>query len=195
MKRRFVFLVILMAIILSSCADTDKNELPNENAILTPESSTSEETTTTDFSPVSETEKIEKTDAFIEQYNQVAPTPITDISEVDVTDKESGHYRTEFRLSAFSDSYAKTGYIADSAIDIVSYGWLEADIRVYVSSADLDQAKEVIKAASPILDSDLTESDIQEVLDYLDEYKSANGYYYGKIGLLYIGSDLMLKVE
>lgn len=194
MKRHYVFLVILMAIILSSCADTDKNELPNENAIMTPESSISEETATTDSSSV-ETEKMEKTDGFIEQYNQVAPTPITDISEVDVTDKESGHYRTEFRLSAFSDSYAKTGYIADSAIDIVSYGWLDVDIRVYVSGADLDRAKEVIKAASPILDSDLTESDIQEVLDYLDENKSANGYYYGKIGLLYLGSELMLKVE
>ncbi|WP_317321453.1 hypothetical protein [Subdoligranulum variabile] len=194
MKRHYVFLVILIAIILSSCADTDKNELPNENAILTPESSISEETATTDSSSV-ETEKIEKTDGFIEQYNQVAPTPITDISEVDVTDKESGHYRTEFRLSAFLDSYAKTGYIADSAIDIVSYGWLDVDIRVYVTGADLDRAKEVIKAASPILDSDLTESDIQEVLDYLDEHKSANGYYYGKIGLLYDGSELMLKVE
>lgn len=194
MKRHYVFLVILIAIILSSCADTDKNELPNENAILTPESSISEETATTDSSSV-ETEKIEKTDGFIEQYNQVAPTPITDISEVDVTDKESGHYRTEFRLSAFSDSYAKTGYIADSAIDIVSYGWLDVDIRIYVTGADLDRAKEVIKAASPILDSDLTESDIQEVLDYLDEHKSANGYYYGKIGLLYDGSELMLKVE
>lgn len=194
MKRHYVFLVILMAIILSSCADTYKNELPNENAIMTPESSISEETATTDSSSV-ETEKMEKTDGFIEQYNQVAPTPITDISEVDVTDKESGHYRTEFRLSAFSDSYAKTGYIADSAIDIVSYGWLDVDIRVYVSGADLDRAKEVIKAASPILDSDLTESDIQEVLDYLDENKSANGYYYGKIGLLYLGSELMLKVE
>lgn len=194
MKRHYIFLVILMAIILSSCADTDKNELPNENAILTPESSISEETATTDSSSV-ETEKIEKTDGFIEQYNQVAPTPITDISEVDVTDKESGHYRTEFRLSAFSDSYAKTGYIADSAIDIVSYGWLDVDIRVYVTGADLDRAKEVIKAASPVLDSDLTESDVQEVLDYLDEHKSANGYYYGKIGLLYDGSELMLKVE
>lgn len=194
MKRHYIFLVILMAIILSSCADTDKNELPNENAILTPESSISEETATTDSSSV-EIEKIEKTDGFIEQYNQVAPTPITDISEVDVTDKESGHYRTEFRLSAFSDSYAKTGYIADSAIDIVSYGWLDVDIRVYVTGADLDRAKEVIKAASPVLDSDLTESDVQEVLDYLDEHKSANGYYYGKIGLLYDGSELMLKVE
>lgn len=194
MKRYCAFLVMLMVILLSSCADTGKNVLSNENTILTPESSMSEETAATDSS-VEEPEKIEKTDTFIEQYNQVAPTPITDISDVDVTDKESGHYRTEFRLGAFSDSYAKTGYIADSVIDIVSYGWTHDDIRVYVSGANLDRAKEVIKAASPILDSDLTESDIQEVLDYLDENKSANGYYYGKIGLLYIGSELMLKVE
>lgn len=38
--------------------------------------------------------EISKVDLFIEKYNEVATTPITDTVEVDVTDKESGHYRT-----------------------------------------------------------------------------------------------------
>lgn len=138
--------------------------------------------------------ELSKVDLFIEEYNKVAVSPITDAIEVDVTDKESGHYRTEFRLGAFSDSYAKTGKIGDIVIDIVCYGWDNEDIRVYVNGIDLEQAKEIIKIASPILDSNLSDADIQMTLDYLDEYKSANGYYYGDIGIVYEG-DLMMKVE
>ena len=64
----------------------------------------------------------------------------------------------------------------------------------------LEQAKEIIKVASPILDTTLSESDIQDVMTFLDENQEANGYYYGDIGLLLLGKykesyELMLKVE
>ena len=63
-----------------------------------------------------------------------------------------------------------------------------------------EQAKEIIKVASPILDTTLSESDIQDVMTFLDENQEANGYYYGDIGLLLLGKykesyELMLKVE
>ena len=46
----------------------------------------------------------------------------------------------------------------------------------------------------------MSESDIQDVMSYLDENQEANGYYYGDIGLLLLGKykesyELMLKVE
>ena len=103
--------------------------------------------------------------------------PITDISEIDVTDQTSGHYRTEFRLGAFEDAYAKTGLIGDIAVDIVGYGWDKEDIRIYADGISLEQAKEIIKVASPILDTTLSESDIQDVMTFLDENQEANGYY------------------
>ena len=44
------------------------------------------------------------------------------------------------------------------------------------------------------------DSDIQEAIDYVDEHKEANGYYYGKLGLLvlghgYRGYEFMLKLS
>lgn len=145
-------------------------------------------------------EELTKVDLFIDTYNKTAPTPITDISIVDVTNQESGHYRTEFRLGAFSNAYAKTGYIGEIIVDIVGYGWDNEDIRIYADGISLEQAKEIIQIASPILDSTLSDSDIQDVMTYLDENQEANGYYYGDIGLLLLGKykesyELMLKVE
>ena len=144
--------------------------------------------------------ELDKVDLFIEEYNKAATTPITDISEIDVTDQTSEHYRTEFRLGAFEDAYAKTGLIGDIAVDIVGYGWDKEAIRIYADDISLEQAQEIIKAASPILDTTLSESDIQDVMTYLDENQEANGYYYGDIGLLLLGKykesyELMLKVE
>lgn len=144
--------------------------------------------------------ELDKVDLFIEEYNKAATIPITDISEIDVTDQTSEHYRTEFRLGAFEDAYAKTGLIGDIAVDIVGYGWDKEAIRIYADDISLEQAQEIIKAASPILDTTLSESDIQDVMTYLDENQEANGYYYGDIGLLLLGKykesyELMLKVE
>lgn len=141
-----------------------------------------------------------KVDLFIEEYNKAAATPITDISEIDVTNKESGHYRTEFRLGAFADAYAQTGFIGNIVVDIVGYGWDKEAIRIYADGISLEQAKEIIQIASPILDDTLSESDIQDVMSYLDENQEANGYYYGDIGLSLLGKykesyELMIKVE
>lgn len=41
--------------------------------------------------------------------------------------------------------------------------------------------------------------DIQTTVDYLEEHKSANGYYYANLGIVVLGSDvngynLMLKM-
>ena len=144
--------------------------------------------------------EITMVDLFIDEYNKAAATPITDISEIDVTNKESGHYRTEFRLGAFADAYAKMGLIGDIVVDIVGYGWDKEDIRIYADEISLEQTKEIIKISSPILDETLSDSDIQDVMSYLDENQEENGYYYGDIGLLLLEKhkesyELMLKVE
>lgn len=144
--------------------------------------------------------EISKVDLFIEKYNEVATTPITDTVEVDVTDKESGHYRTQFRLGAFSEVEAKTGHIGDTVIDIVCYGRDNEDIRVYADGIDLEQAKEIVKIASPVMDSTLSDTDLQNALSYIDENKEANGYYYGNLGMILLGKhqesyELMLEKE
>ena len=208
-KKEHIIVIVLMFIaitVLSSCS------LNNDNQTLYNNSANSKEAESSDSVQVSDelsgnadssTETVAellKVDNFIEQYNMIASTPITDIIEIDITDKESGHYRTEFRLGAFSDSYAKTGKIGDTTIDIVGYGWNNDNLRLYVDSADLALIKEIIEAASPILDPMVSEADVQAALEYLDEHQEANGYYYGDIGMTLLGKnkacyELMLKVE
>lgn len=144
-------------------------------------------------SEIPETENSVKT--FVTAYNKVATTEISNLTEVDVTDRESGHYRTEFRLGAFSDSYAVTGNIDDANIDIIGYGWLKKCIRIYADNISLEQAIEIVKISIPILDETVSESDFQETIDDLENGKKLNGYYCGKVGILWIGDDLMLKYE
>ena len=144
-------------------------------------------------SEIPETENSVKT--FVTAYNKVATTEISNLTEVDVTDRKSGHYRTEFRLGAFSDSYAVTGNIDDANIDIIGYGWLEKCIRIYADNISLEQAIEIVKISIPILDETVSESDFQETIDDLENGKELNGYYCGKVGILWNGDDLMLKYE
>lgn len=197
MRKIFALLLILiMACSMAACSGengntTSRDEIMQQETQSDGQDSGSHEDKEDIEQVESETPPVElsKVDLFIDEYNKAAATPITDISEIDVTNKESGHYRTEFRLGAFADAYAKTGLIGDIVVDIVGYGWDKEDIRIYADGISLEQAKEIIKVASPILDTTLSESDIQDVMTYLDENQEANGYYYGDIGLILLGKD------
>lgn len=134
-------------------------------------------------------------DSFVTAYNQVATAQISNVTEVNVTDKESGHYRTEFRLGAFSDSYAVTGNVDDVNVDIVGYGWRKDCIRIYADDVSLEKAVEITKMSIPILDESVPESDIQVVLSDMVNGNELNGRYCGNVGILWSGDDLMLKAE
>ena len=208
MRRILAFLLILLiACSMVACSSDPNNSKSSSEGIQQKSNSDAQSTElqnekedTEETKPEQPSLELDKVDLFIEEYNKAATTPITDISEIDVTDQTSEHYRTEFRLGAFEDAYAKTGLIGDIAVDIVGYGWDKEDIRIYADGISLEQAQEIIKTASPILDTTLSESDLQDVMTYLDENQEANGYYYGDIGLLLLGKykesyELMLKVE
>ena len=115
------------------------------------------------------------------------------------SDKSSGHYRTEFRLNAYREAIGKSYKYGDTTVDIIlsSSGSIE---RIYMDGASYEQCEAMIRYASPLLDSTVTETDIQETIDYIAEYKSANGYYYAKLGLLMLGGgdkgyEFMLKLS
>ena len=86
-------IVIIMTLSITACSSNTDNQVSEEPTV---------------DEPVVEQSMV---DAFIEKYNEIATTPITDVVEVDITDSASGHYRTEFRLDAFKESIAKTGKI------------------------------------------------------------------------------------
>ena len=136
-------------------------------------------------------------DSFIAEINKSEDISLEYVEDLIPSDKEGGHYRTEFRLNAWKDSTGKSYKYGDSTVDIIlsSSGEIQ---RIYMDGATLEQCENMIRYASSLLDSTATEADIQEAVDYIDEHKEANGYYYGKLGLLVLGHgdsgyEFMLK--
>lgn len=136
-------------------------------------------------------------DSFIAEINKSEDISLEYVENFIPSDKEGGHYRTEFRLNAWKDSTGKSYKYGDSTVDIIlsSSGAIQ---RIYMDGATLEQCENMIRYASSLLDSTATEADIQEAVDYIDEHKEANGYYYGKLGLLVLGHgdssyEFMLK--
>lgn len=136
-------------------------------------------------------------DSFIAEINKSEDISLEYVEDFIPSDKEGGHYRTEFRHNAWKDSTGKSYKYGDSTVDIIlsSSGEIQ---RIYMDGATLEQCENMIRYASSLLDSTATEADIQEAVDYIDEHKEANGYYYGKLGLLVLGHgdsgyEFMLK--
>ena len=195
MKKAFLFILLSLTIVVCAASgntDDKASSIPSDSP-----SDSSQDTAGPNRSEETIQEPDVKTlvNSFVTAYNDAATAQISNVTEVNVTDKESSHYRTEFRLGAFSDSYAVTGNIDDINIDIVGYGWSKDDIRIYADDISLEQAIEITKISIPLLDKTVSESDIQAALSDMETGDELNGYYCGNVGILWIGDDLMLKVE
>ena len=116
-----------------------------------------------------------------------------------VQDGDSGHYRTEFRLNAYSDAVGKSYSYNDATIDFIvrgeSWGEPHFPIRIYTTANDFDQNLELFKAAAKAMEPELTDQELQEAVDYLIEHRSANGYYFSNLGLLFNASEMMIKYK
>lgn len=198
MKKIFaLFIILAMIFSLVACGGNSDNQATDEGT------KQEEQTIDTQEQPVEESTTEETVveqsmvDTFIEEYNATATTPIIDAVEVDVTDQASGHYRTEFRLGAFEDSIAKTGKIGDIVIDIVNCGWQHDELRVYADGITPEQAAEIVKYASPIMDPDVSNDDLQDVLDYLTGTNDYHNGYFGNLCMTFndIRGELMLRTD
>ena len=138
----------------------------------------------------------------VEEFNESTDNKLFFAEDFVVSSKESGHYRTEFRLGAYKDAVGKSYNFSDKTVDIVatkSYSG-KINIRVYSDGITLDQCIELIKYISPLLDTAIPDETVIETIDYVKEQKKANGYYYGELGLLVLGNDtkgyeLMIKTD
>ena len=106
-------------------------------------------------------------DSFIAEINKSEDISLEYVENFIPSDKEGGHYRTEFRLNAWKDSTGKSYKYGDSTVDIIlsSSGEIQ---RIYMDGATLEQCENMIRYASSLLDSTATEADIQEAVDYID---------------------------
>lgn len=174
---------------------TENNDVvsyENNNDLLTSEDSTS----SNDLS------KETIINEFVDNYNKSSPDKMSYLNDFDVQDKTNRHYRTEFRLNAYTDAVGKSYEIDANEIDIVSSQDLlgEINIRIYGNNLSLEQCIDLIKYASPLLDSNTDDDIINEAIRYVLDNKGANGYYYGDLGLEITKNDsqgynLMIKTD
>ena len=127
--------------------------------------------TQTNNSNGNETEQVEKeikvNETFIEKYNAIGTSKIENIVTYNAQDKDSGYYRTEFRLNAFENNTSIHGTIENGTIDLINYGSLsEKDgFRLYASIGNEEKMKILFKNAINIIDNSITDDEINEEID------------------------------
>ncbi len=138
---------------------------------------------------------------FVDKYNSLSSNPLIYKEDFVVQDSNSEHYKREFRLNAYKNSVGKSYALGEVRVDIIySSRMFDDALRVYVDNASFEQCYEVIKFASPVMDEDIENEEIQDALDYVDKNREANGYYYGNLCIVLSGkySDsyrLMIKQD
>ena len=194
MKKVFISILLILCIFLVGCDDIYDalEEAMNSITVFTEpaESQTIDdviEITSNNDIPTIESEII----SFVNAFNSSSNVSLVFVEDFTPSDKSSLHYRTEFRLSAYSDAIGKSYTLGETVVDIVGkQSWSGSiTIRVYMDGATLDQCVEMVKYASPIMDSDIDSNELQTTIDYITENKTANGYYYADLGLLLLGND------
>ena len=176
---------------IPSQTDSVQVAQPTEN---TTQDTTAPETTTPEISLDEYIENV------VSKYNAQATEELVFVEEFTPSDKESGHYRTEFRLTAYDDAVGKSYLLGDKVVDLVASPTIFGGInfRVYTNDTSLEQVIALIQGMSPIMDESLTASELQETITEVSTKKTANGYYYGELGITLFGSDetgyeLMIK--
>ena len=213
MKKVLISLLLILCLVLVGCGVS--NSTPEVTTTPITEFSETSTTPTTESSETNTTEEIPETSetveettieseilSFVDTFNGDSAVQLMFAEDFTPSDKASSHYRTEFRLSAYSDAIGKSYKYDEAVVDIVGKQDWSGDItiRVYMDGATLEQCAEMVKYASPIMDPDIDTADVQKTIDYINENKTANGYYYADLGLLLLGNDtkgyeFMLKMS
>lgn len=141
-------------------------------------------------------------DDVVSKYNAQATEQLVFVESFDPQDRDNGHYRVEFRLSAYNEAIGKSYLLGDKVVDLVAHETYLGGIsfRVYTNDVSLEQVVNLIQGMSPIMDTTMSEADLQATIEEVSTKKTANGYYYGELGITLFGSDvkgyeLMIKTD
>ena len=141
-------------------------------------------------------------DDVVSKYNEQATEQLVFVESFDPQDRDNGHYRVEFRLSAYNEAIGKSYLLGDKVVDLVAHETYLGGIsfRVYTNDVSLEQVVNLIQGMSPIMDTTMSEADLQATIEEVSTKKTANGYYYGELGITLFGSDvkgyeLMIKTD
>lgn len=136
----------------------------------------------------------------VTKYNAQTTEALIFVEDFIPSDKDSGHYRTEFRLATYNDAIGKSYLLGDKIVDLVASPTILGNInfRVYTNDICLEQVITLIQGISPIIDEGLTVSELQDAITVVSTNKTANGYYYGELCITLFARDeecyeLMIK--
>lgn len=122
-------------------------------------------------------------DAFIDNYNNTSPFPVTDISDMDI---QGDDYRTEFRLAAFENAIGKKGTVSEGTLEVVNYGvWKNDQIRVYAYVDTYESAFEIVCSIIHIFDPTISPDAISEEMGKSGSFTLGSGNFITG----YIGED------
>ena len=194
-KRIIIITCVIIALVLTGIGKNKKGTESDEKTDLVEvnESTlrTTEATTEAASQGEAENEDDEKQEPtklinkFVDTFNLDSETKLVFVEDFIPSDKKNGHYRTEFRLNAYKEAVGKSYSYNDTTVDIVSHTVMfgETPMRIYMNGASLQQCEDMIKYTSPIMDNNITE-EANNTINYIDENKTANGYYYAELGLV-----------
>ena len=115
-----------------------------------------------------EKDRFSNLNLFIEKYNEIAATPITNTFEIDIS-SGSEYYRTEFRLNAYQNAPALKGSIGSGSIEIINSnyeGIFGSDLRIYAFVDSLDVTTDIFESYCKACDPDITQEDFDEFYKY-----------------------------
>ena len=139
-------------------------------------------------------------DSLVNDYNATAEEKLVYVEDFIPSDKSSGHYRTEFRLGAYKDAIGKSYLLGDKVVDIIANGFYgNVNSRIYTNDVSFEQIESLVKGMSPLMDPELSAAEFNDAFDRIEEEKTANGLYFGNLGMTLFGSDtkgyeMMLKL-
>lgn len=200
--KKHIGVLFLLSICLVGCGEQKYN---SNEPIVSTENIESLVTTESEITTENEADKElsieDNMQLFVDKINKNANITLEYIEDFVPSDNSGPHYRTEFRLSAYENAIGKSYSYGSATVDIVIREDYLGEIipRIYMDNATIEQCTNIINIVSPIMDSTISDAEIQDTINYVLENKEANGYYYGNLGLLLNGSgenkyELMLKM-
>lgn len=101
-------------------------------------------------------------DGFISKFNSTAEVPFIETERFTPGDKNSTHYRTEYRLGAWDNAEGVHGTAGDCSIDIVSY---RDGVRMYAIGPSGSEISQLLDDALKVYAPDVPESERNAIVE------------------------------
>ena len=154
---------IIILLLLTSCSNNNitENNISASNSVSV------------------ETNEYSFLNSFINKFNTNNQITITNLQEYIASDKSNPYYKTEFRLSAFKDAKSIHATIGNSEVDMIDYSsklynTYYTNFRIYLKSDNITEIKEVGSIMIKLLDSTITDQEIEKAYNSM-----SNSFYLG----------------